>query len=403
MLISRWPLTFALLALFTAIASPARANLWIGQQAPELSIDTLVQGPDDAEISLDAFEGEVLVIDFFSTTCPKCRRTVPHLNQLARTFQGEPVTFLVVSREPVERVRSFLDETPINAWVGLDEDWSMQRDYRVRGVPMSVIINPKGAIAAVTHPKHITEQTIETTLAGETPETPLSASMLQGDEQKSPRPLLNISVQSAKPDTQRSVMQGNGLRAKGLTMREALGRAMNINPWRIVSDSLLLDAKYNFTIEPPGEQPELVTPLLNGVLRMMIHPQVERTTREMEVYLLERTDSESPGLKRAAGGDPAFNGAQGDIEGANVSLDQIATNLQSELNRPVLNLTDLSGGYNFELSWEYGDVDSLKKAVREQLGLKLRPATRNIQVLKIERGEPDASQPANQNAPARQR
>ena len=80
----------------------------------------------------------------------------------------------------------------------------------------------------------------------------------------------------------------------------------------------------------------------------------------------------------------------------NVSMGELAGNLQGLLDRPVVDETGLKGKYDFTLRWmrddaPAADADSnlprLFTALQEQLGLKVEPSKGEVDVLVIEHAE----------------
>jgi uncharacterized protein (TIGR03435 family) len=70
------------------------------------------------------------------------------------------------------------------------------------------------------------------------------------------------------------------------------------------------------------------------------------------------------------------------------SMAQLAARLSQFLDRPAVDMTGLSGTYSVSLSWVGdGDGPSLEEALREQLGLELRPATQDLRVIEVDAAE----------------
>jgi uncharacterized protein (TIGR03435 family) len=73
------------------------------------------------------------------------------------------------------------------------------------------------------------------------------------------------------------------------------------------------------------------------------------------------------------------------LNAVGLSMGDLAANLESTLNKPVVDETRLAARYDLRLLWEEGDTDSLSRALREQAGLTLAPAKRVIDVLVVDR------------------
>jgi len=67
------------------------------------------------ETTLESYKGRILVLEFFATWCPPCRRDLPQIASLQENYPPEKITFLAVSADgTTDTVRSlpgFLKET----------------------------------------------------------------------------------------------------------------------------------------------------------------------------------------------------------------------------------------------------------------------------------------------------
>ena len=82
---------------------------------------------DGDSFKLSDFRGKVLVIDFWATWCPPCRKEVPQLVRIAATNQnrGLEVVGLHIDdkgRSTPEAIRGFINQYRINYKVGLASD-----------------------------------------------------------------------------------------------------------------------------------------------------------------------------------------------------------------------------------------------------------------------------------------
>ena len=163
--------TFAVAILFCLAAALSYAQsgggiLRVGDRPP--SLDFKSYGSDEV-IDWASLKGRVVVIEFWATWCPPCIKNIPHLNTLANEFRKEAVTFISVTYETEKMVGRFLKEHPLETIIGLDDDFAMFKSYRAWGIPMTVIVNKNGVIAAVIHPDNLSESVINDVLRGRVP------------------------------------------------------------------------------------------------------------------------------------------------------------------------------------------------------------------------------------------
>jgi thiol-disulfide isomerase/thioredoxin len=75
-----------------------RIELARARMAPPFELTTL----DGQHISMDSLAGKVVLIDFWATWCGPCREALPHVRDMARKFQGQPLVVLSVSLDSDE-------------------------------------------------------------------------------------------------------------------------------------------------------------------------------------------------------------------------------------------------------------------------------------------------------------
>lgn len=101
-------------------------------------------------MSLAAQQGKVVLVYFWATWCPYCRRELPAgVEQVARERRGQPFTVLAVSvEEPKDLVASWAKGAGLTLPVLLDYDGAVARDYRVTATPTVVLIGRDGRLVA---------------------------------------------------------------------------------------------------------------------------------------------------------------------------------------------------------------------------------------------------------------
>jgi thiol-disulfide isomerase/thioredoxin len=122
----------------------------VGRPAPPLRPAGWLGGALGSD-GLKAVEGQAVVLVWFATWCPNCRKELAHLRAILKKWEKSDVVFIGIadpddpqSTMPVEDyVRTnkleFFD-------VGLDKTSSSWAPYRVTGFPAAALIDRKGIV-----------------------------------------------------------------------------------------------------------------------------------------------------------------------------------------------------------------------------------------------------------------
>jgi peroxiredoxin len=93
--------------------------------------------------------GNVVLLNFWATWCPPCRKEMPAMEQLYREYKDRGLVVVAVSQDqaPLATVRSFAEELKLSFPVWHDRDGIVGRQYSVPGVPASYLIGRDGRLA----------------------------------------------------------------------------------------------------------------------------------------------------------------------------------------------------------------------------------------------------------------
>ena len=124
-----------------AAASPLVS---LGKPAPDIA----VTGMDGAQKRLSDFRGKVVLIDFWATWCPPCRKSLPETQRFHTEYGGKGLAVLAVSNEQKPTVTSFLAQNKYTFPAYLDRGSVAERAYHVTGIPSVAVIDRSGRLSA---------------------------------------------------------------------------------------------------------------------------------------------------------------------------------------------------------------------------------------------------------------
>lgn len=128
-------------------AAEAPAGVPEGTKAPAISLKTLA----GETYTLEQFKGKYVVLDFWASWCPDCRKETPALIELYNQYNAKDVEFLGISfdddaaklTEAVEKYNiPWPQVTELKKW----KETEINKDYKIAWIPSFYIINPEGNV-----------------------------------------------------------------------------------------------------------------------------------------------------------------------------------------------------------------------------------------------------------------
>jgi peroxiredoxin len=116
----------------------------IGFRAPNFRLKNL----DGEEVSLAAYKGRVVFLNFWATWCTPCKIEMPSMEALYQEFKDEGLEILAISSdlEGEKVVRPFVEEMGLTYPILLDPDFRVDDKYLVRSVPTTILVGRDGVI-----------------------------------------------------------------------------------------------------------------------------------------------------------------------------------------------------------------------------------------------------------------
>ncbi len=142
---------FPLSAATTAedFASPALGHQlqpvsppWI---APGFSLPDL----DEENHTLDQYRGQVIMLNFWASWCPPCRREMPSMEAVYKNLKKDGFVVLAVNEwEDQDHVFAFMGQLDVfpSFPILFDQQGSVAEAYDIQGLPTTLIIDQQGRV-----------------------------------------------------------------------------------------------------------------------------------------------------------------------------------------------------------------------------------------------------------------
>jgi len=119
-------------------------NLQVGMKAPPAESKNL----KDEKVSLADYQGKVVVLDIWATTCGPCKAMIPHEREMVEKFKDKPFALISLSADDQKKeLEEFLAHESMpwtHWWEGPDA--SLLKTWNVRFFPTIYVIDAKGVI-----------------------------------------------------------------------------------------------------------------------------------------------------------------------------------------------------------------------------------------------------------------
>jgi len=126
------------------------------RMAPPFAVTTT----DGQRLSMDDLAGKVVLLDFWATWCAPCREALPHMREIAKKFQGQPLVVLSVSLDKDEQKwKDFIVKNEMT-WPQCRDDGftgPIAKSFGVEAIPHTFTIDADG----VLQDEHIGDASIE--------------------------------------------------------------------------------------------------------------------------------------------------------------------------------------------------------------------------------------------------
>ena len=99
------------------------------------------------EINLNNYLGKLIIINFWATWCPPCKKEMPSLDRLYQdsNFKNLQVFAVNMDQPNTSKTKKFFTDLNIQKLeIFFDPDLNFVKEFKLRGMPTTVLINKKG-------------------------------------------------------------------------------------------------------------------------------------------------------------------------------------------------------------------------------------------------------------------
>jgi uncharacterized protein (TIGR03435 family) len=208
-----------------------------------------------------------------------------------------------------------------------------------------------------------------------------------------------FEVASIKPNVSGSGHSSTNTSKGGVTMRnvslkQCIEMAYDVKDYALSGPDWLGSEKFDIVAKPPSDTPEdQFGPMLQSLLADRFKMTVHRESKTLSAYALV-VGKNGPQLQKAEAGEGSHmnndgNNGKSKLTGQRVSMPRLADFLSRQLDRPVIDMTELPGVFDLKLEWAderqaTAEGPSLFTALQEQLGLKLEARKLPVEILVVD-------------------
>lgn len=154
-----YPAAITLLALSVLVGFallpklfPSPRSAFVGQPAPDFSLEILHNGEKGDRIRLAALRGQPVILDFWATWCKPCQIGAPALDRVYRRMREKGVIVVGVNTSDPqgrEMAGEFAEAKKLTYPIVFDDDDRVAAQYGVMTLPTIVVIDAEGKVVAI--------------------------------------------------------------------------------------------------------------------------------------------------------------------------------------------------------------------------------------------------------------
>ena len=415
--------TFGQIGLY----GPVTIHLKAGDPAPDVVFTRLLTAPVSSSWSQANLSGKLTVIVFYPDTSHNLQ-PVTMWNELVEKFADKPVQFIFITGEKDATLLPWISQHPIKGWVFHDPAGQTGKAYGLE-MPVAVYISPGRKIIGFNSFPLPDERTLNAALEGRITTTPQTKEtikafmasnmvLLEAEPRRMSRPddhkpnfppSYEVHISPSQGENRGNYSSDSYYSLRGTPLKEAIEKVYgNINPIRIHLPAALDNNKrYDFSLVLPApESREKMNERFQQGIQNYFHLTATRENRQQDVYVVTTVPNHPPppikpqtpsGMGSIGSSSIQFQtvGSHDEIgdwpkpitidalRGIYIdgTADEFCHHLESQLDRPVINETNLQGQFKFHVEDLRGEKNDFLQRLRDQTGLIITPSQRVVESL----------------------
>jgi peroxiredoxin len=111
-------------------------------------LEFTLKDPSGKSWTFSDLRGKVVLVNFWATWCPPCRKEMPDLETLYERFESKGFVVLGISDEEAATIEPFIRERKVSFPVLLDPGRKVNDAFVVEGIPKSFVYDRQGKLVA---------------------------------------------------------------------------------------------------------------------------------------------------------------------------------------------------------------------------------------------------------------